>query len=223
MHCYSPAVHQTHVGCLVLLLAVGCGDRADRGPVDATPGPDAAIADGDGSMSQYDPILGNPFDTPIELDDDRVTALDSSQLPAGSSPCRSPVLARVSNVIDGDTVRVSGISETLNENVRLIGVDTPETTGRPECYGPEASAFTALLEGHLVWLTFDSTCNDTFDRLLAYLHIGGGDRDVWERQLVRRGFGTMLVVGANDALASTLSQDEAAAQAASAGLWSVCR
>src|SRR5439155_14489262 len=46
--------------------------------------------------------------------------------------------AHVERVVDGDTVRFVGIGP-----VRLIGIDTPEVHGQVECYGPEASAFTA--------------------------------------------------------------------------------
>ena len=54
--------------------------------------------------------------------------------------------ATVTHVVDGDTIDVEIGGRT--ERVRLIGIDTPETK-KPnapiECYGPEASAFTASL------------------------------------------------------------------------------
>ena len=56
---------------------------------------------------------------------------------------------RVVRVVDGDTIEVG--STARREDVRLIGVDTPETV-KPDtpvqCFGPRASAFThRLLEG----------------------------------------------------------------------------
>ena len=53
-------------------------------------------------------------------------------------------IVTVERVVDGDTIEVSpAVSGT--EDVRLLGVDTPETVdpGEPvEPFGPEASAFT---------------------------------------------------------------------------------
>ena len=47
-------------------------------------------------------------------------------------------------MVDGDTIDVA--IGGRDERVRLIGIDTPETQspdGAAECFGPEASAFTA--------------------------------------------------------------------------------
>ncbi|MDX1578876.1 MAG: thermonuclease family protein, partial [Gemmatimonadota bacterium] len=137
--------------------------------------------------ANYDPVEGNPFEGPLSLDDERVRALDPNLLRAGSSPCRAPILGRVHRVIDGDTVNVRGESEVFDANVRIIGVDTPEVAhdGMPEeCFGDEARAFNDQLLDRLVWLTFDRECFDRFDRVLAYLHVGGGNGDLWERQLL---------------------------------------
>lgn len=49
----------------------------------------------------------------------------------------------VSRVIDGDTFEIEG-----QHKVRLIGINTPESTNKQELYGKEASAFTkSQLEG----------------------------------------------------------------------------
>src|SRR5512146_2664264 len=58
----------------------------------------------------------------------------------------------VTRVIDGDTIEVQ--LGGAQEDVRLIGVDTPETV-KPDtpvqCFGPQASHFTKnLLEGKRV-------------------------------------------------------------------------
>jgi micrococcal nuclease len=53
----------------------------------------------------------------------------------------------VSRVVDGDTIEVSPTTGGIAD-VRLIGVDTPETYGGTEPYGKEASTFTTQrLEG----------------------------------------------------------------------------
>ena len=54
--------------------------------------------------------------------------------------------AYVARVVDGDTIEASIGGRT--EDVRLIGIDTPETVkpGAPvECFGPQASRFTHRL------------------------------------------------------------------------------
>lgn len=79
---------------------------------------------------------------------------------------------KVVRVIDGDTVNIQYNGRATN--VRLIGVDTPETVhpNKPvEAYGKEASDFTKnLLQGESVYLRFDTEWMDNFDRLLAYLY-----------------------------------------------------
>jgi len=188
-------------------------------------GNEDAGADGAPADAGYDPELGNRFDGPLVLDDERVMGIDPSALRAGSAPCRAPILGRVYRVTDGDTIHVEGQSEVVDLNVRIIGVDTPEIghDGMPsECYGDEAAAFTGQLQGHLVWLTFDADGTDRFDRTLAYVHVGAGDGDLFERQLLRRGYATVLTIGGNDAYAAQFEADESAASADDAGMWGYC-
>ena len=79
---------------------------------------------------------------------------------------------KVIRVIDGDTVKIDYRGKATN--VRLIGVDTPETVhpNRPvEEYGKEASNFTKnLLQGESVYLRYDVERTDAYGRLLAYLY-----------------------------------------------------
>ena len=95
---------------------------------------------------------------------------------AGSTPTGHAVSAQVVRVIDGDTIEVSiGGQE---EDVRYIGVDTPETVkpGTPvQCYGPQASAENhRLVDGRTVRLVFDRERRDVYGRLLAYVYTGLG-------------------------------------------------
>jgi len=209
--------------CFVLaLLSAGC-PRSGPGAT-----PDAATETDGGAPpvdSGYDPAIGNRFSGPLQLDDDRVLAMDPEPLVAEPFACRDPVLVRVARVVDGDTIQVSGISASLDERVRLIGVDTPELAidGMPaDCYGNEAKAFTEVLDGHAVALTFDRECTDRFDRLLAYVWVGPGPQDLWERQLLRRGYARQTTFAPNDAHEATLQEDEELARRAAAGLWGEC-
>jgi micrococcal nuclease len=80
---------------------------------------------------------------------------------------------RVRQVIDGDTITVSGIG-----TVRLLGVDAPEKTGgyrESEPYGDEAARFLrSLLNGKLVRLEYDGARKDQYDRTLAYVFLEDG-------------------------------------------------
>lgn len=72
------------------------------------------------------------------------------------------VAATVSRVVDGDTFQLSDRSK-----VRLVGVNTPESTNRHEQYGKEASNYTKTkLEGKKIWLQKDVSETDRYGRLL---------------------------------------------------------
>ena len=208
-----------------LLLCLGCligCPRSDSKEDSSLPPADAP------ATFKYDPTIGQPFDRPIALDDARVEAIDPGQLPVAKAPCRQPVRARVTSVVDGDTFWIAGLSEQLSVKVRVIGVDTPERAfndSPAECYSAESTAFTQLLEGHQVWLTFDAECVDSTasKRTLAYVWTGVGPQDSWERQLLRRGFAKAFPFGDNRSFAAQFAADETAAQSAGAGLWSACR
>jgi micrococcal nuclease len=124
-------------------------------------------------------------------------------------------------VIDGDTIAVDLDGET--ENVRYIGVDTPETVkpGSPvECFGPQASALNReLVEGRTVTLRFDRERRDHYGRLLAYVHARG---TFVNAELVRRGAARTLEISPNTSRAPLLRRLERAASVAGRGLWGRC-
>jgi micrococcal nuclease len=92
----------------------------------------------------------------------------------------------VTRVVDGDTIEVSPEVHGT-EDVRLIGVDTPEVFGGEEPYGPEASAYTkGRLEGQQVALEFDEETVDPYGRALAYVWLPGGE--LFNETLVREGY-----------------------------------
>jgi micrococcal nuclease len=130
-------------------------------------------------------------------------------------------VAAVTRVVDGDTIeaRIGG----QVEDVRLIGVDTPETVkpGTPvQCFGPRASHFTKrLLEGRTVRLVFGVERRDVYGRLLAYVHLG---RRFVEAMLIRRGLGRSLTIPPNDRFAPLLRRLELHAARAGRGLWGAC-
>lgn len=129
--------------------------------------------------------------------------------------------AYVTRVVDGDTVEVRMDGE--EEDVRYIGVDTPETVkpGSPvECFGPQASNFNhRLVEGAQVRLVFDEERRDVYGRLLAYVYLG--DRLI-SAELLRRGLARTLTIPPNDRFAGRFKRLEIAAARAGRGLWGAC-
>ena len=138
---------------------------------------------------------------------------------ADEGPADAEVL--VTRVVDGDTVeaRIDG----RTEDVRLIGIDTPESVqpGVPvECFGPEASELTErLLEGRRARLVFGVEDRDRYGRLLAYAHLG--DRFV-NAIIVRRGMARTLTIPPNDRHAALFRRLELEAARAGRGLWGAC-
>lgn len=129
--------------------------------------------------------------------------------------------ALVTRVVDGDTVeaRIDGALE----DIRYIGVDTPETV-KPDtpvqCFGPRASAFNhRLVEGRRVRFVFGTERRDIYGRLLAYAYLG--PRFV-NAELLRRGLARTLAIPPNTRFASRFSRLESGAARDGVGLWGTC-
>ncbi len=169
---------------------------------------------------------GNAWDGSLDLDDAEVAALDPSELPSGIEPCHAPSLVRVNWAVDGDTLDVTDeLGGDAGGRVRVIGIDTPEVAHGEEpaeCYGNEAKTFTSQLTDHLVWLTFDAECRDSYDRLLAYVHVGAGTNDSLERQLLRRGLARAFPYGDNRTFEDLFESDEQHARTNVVGMWGAC-
>ena len=140
------------------------------------------------------------------------------QLHGGDAPFSR---GTVSRVVDGDTIHVSTGGRT--EDVRLIGIDTPETVdpNRPVgCYGPQASAFVKhWLTGRPVKLVYDRETHDKYGRFLAYVYVDG---ESVEARLLRLGYARTLSIPPNVAHASAYAALERAAAIAGRGLWGAC-
>jgi micrococcal nuclease len=143
--------------------------------------------------------------------------------PGDTSHGEGPASARayVLRAVDGDTIeaRIGG----RNEDVRYIGVDTPETVkpGTPvQCFGPRASSFDhRLVEHRWVRLVFGAERRDVYGRLLAYVYLG--HRFV-NAMLVRRGLARSLTIPPNDRFAPLFRRLELRAARSGRGLWGAC-
>jgi micrococcal nuclease len=140
-----------------------------------------------------------------------------------------PVDAQVTHVVDGDTIEVA-LPDGGEEDVRYIGIDTPETV-KPDtpvqCGGPRAhEANERLVGGRMVTLRFDAERRDVYGRLLAYVYLAGpdpGGRPLFvNAELVRRGLARTLTIPPNDSFAAKFARLAARAGARGRGLWGRC-
>ena len=127
----------------------------------------------------------------------------------------------MTRVVDGDTIEVS--LDGRSEDVRLIGVDTPETV-KPntpvQCFGERASHFTKRrLTGRRARLVFGVERRDVYGRLLAYVYLHGR---FFNPILVRHGLARSLTIPPNDRFAPRFRHLELAAARAGRGLWGAC-
>jgi micrococcal nuclease len=141
----------------------------------------------------------------------------------GGGDAEGPAAATVTvaRVVDGDTVEI--VLDGERKDLRLIGVDTPETVkpGAPVgCFGPQASAFThRQLEDRRVAVVFGAERRDRYGRLLGYVRIDGR---FFNAELVRRGLARSLTIPPNDRFAGLFRRLELGAARAGRGLWGAC-
>lgn len=136
--------------------------------------------------------------------------------------------AQIERAVDGDTlvVRQSG----TRERVRVLGINTPEVTGTPQCGGEAASrsAERWVAKNHIVTLRSDSAApnRDRYGRLLRYVEPSrlevqpGTDFSAVQ---VRRGHARVAAYGQDLDTLPVLRQLERAARRHGRGLWGGCR
>lgn len=127
--------------------------------------------------------------------------------------------AEVTRVVDGDTIEVT--LEGVIEDVRLLGIDTPESV-KPnspvECFGREASAAaSAFLAGQTVTLVKDVEDRDRYGRLLRYVYVG---EEMANARLVVNGYATAYTYPPNVRHAELFVRLQREAREGERGLWS---
>lgn len=127
----------------------------------------------------------------------------------------------VVKVIDGDTIEVE--NGTGREKIRLIGIDTPETSDprkKVECYGREASnTMKNLILGKRVRLEEDPTQmkEDIYGRSLRYVYL---DKELINAYLIREGFAYEYTYKVPYLQQESFKQLEKNAREKEVGLWS---
>lgn len=127
----------------------------------------------------------------------------------------------VVRIVDGDTIVVS--INNIDQTIRLLNVDTPETKdpNEPvECLGPEATDYLrhALPAGSQVNLEFDSERNDQYGRTLA--GVFGPNGALVNAEIARRGLGVPVQFGENRKFLPAVEAAHQEAKAARIGLFS---
>lgn len=137
----------------------------------------------------------------------------------GGSPCGESE-AKVTRVIDGDTIEIEG-----GVRIRYLLVDTPEvahSSGQTsECYGDNARQFNSdLVLGKTVLIHYDVQCTDNFGRTLAYVTVDGQEVNTL---LVQRGYACVLHIPPNgESRREEFENLQLDAKNARRGLWGAC-
>jgi micrococcal nuclease len=168
----------------------------------------------------------------VIMRDEQVASFTGTGSPSASaSPPASPAAGgsgenydatvTVSRVVDGDTIEISPEVDGKDE-VRLIGVDTPETKDPDEGiepYGPEATAFaTDELTGRKVGLEFDVESVDQYERLLAYVYAGG---EMFNEDLLEEGYAQTYPYPPNTRYKGRFEEAQEEARAGGLRIWSL--
>jgi len=152
--------------------------------------------------------------TPTKESSSAKTAVPKSDL-FPTAPKGAVMQTTVVRVIDGDTIEIDG-----NLRVRYIGVDTPEVSGKVECYGREATQKNReLVEGKRVRLEKDVSETDRYGRLLRYVYVG--DTFV-NAELVREGYAQAATYPPDVKYQELFTRLQREAREAKRGLWGKC-
>ena len=136
--------------------------------------------------------------------------------------------ARVTRVVDGDTIVLDGIGvgyadsrRRPGRHARLIGVDTPEVFGKVGCFGSQASAFTKReLSGRDVLVDFDVDPVDRYGRALVYVWTTDGT--LFNGKLAEDGYAVQLTIPPDVRYVELFTGYVRDARDAGRGLWSSC-
>lgn len=149
---------------------------------------------------------------------------DDSTVPTDAQP------ARVTRVVDGDTIRVrvdgGGHGLPAGEHlVRLLEIDSPEMddgSGEPECGAAQATAYlrTRLPTGTAVRLEADRDDADRFGRPLRYVWTPDGD--MVNRAVVVTGNARAVLFPPNDRHWATMEAAQDGARTDGVGIWGSC-
>lgn len=122
----------------------------------------------------------------------------------------------VTDVVDGDTIRVS--MDGKAETIRLIGIDSPELPD--DCFARQAkSKASEALQNQLIRLEADQTQDnrDRYGRLLRYVILEDGNN--FNRQMVAEGYAREFTFIEPYKYQSEFKKAQSSAKKNNLGLW----
>lgn len=129
---------------------------------------------------------------------------------------------KIIRVVDGDTFI---INNRHRENVRLIGIDTPESIPsvfkKVEPFGHEAARYTKkrLQKGQRVFIRYDKQKRDKYGRVLAYVYLANGE--FLNKTLVEKGYAFTMRYPPNTRYAKLFEKLENKARRRNRGVWQI--
>lgn len=141
--------------------------------------------------------------------------------------------ATVVKVIDGDTLKIE--VQGQKENIRLIGIDTPESKKNKKAMkdsgrsgkdvkvitkmGKEAAKYTKTLveKGDRIGIEFDVQQRDHYGRLLGYVYLPDGK--MLNEEIIRAGYAQPMTVPPNVKYADLFRAAYREAREEGRGLW----
>ena len=192
-----------HVAIVILLLAASCSSVDDTETAVTAPA-STSLATETTTPSTSTSMLPAP---------DTTTTIEANEPSEPNGPGGPGETGNLVTVVDGDTIRV--IVDGVEERVRLIGIDTPESG---ECLADRATERLVELlgEGDAIELVRDESDRDQYDRLLRYIVVDG--RFV-NAALVAEGLALSRPYAPDTSRQDELDQAQTAAQEAAVGLW----
>jgi micrococcal nuclease len=142
-------------------------------------------------------------------------------------------IIRVKRIVDGDTIQVSYHGK--EENVRLIGIDAPESRPNKKgkmdaqrsgedlktilAMGKEATEYvkTLIKPGDTLGIEFDVQKRDKYGRLLGYVYLSG--RKMLNEEIVRAGYAYLMTIPPNVKHQEMFSRAYREARENRRGLW----
>ena len=166
-----------------------------------------------------DNLAGGKFTIGTSNKEDEAGKDVTSNLKEDNESTLASQLYEVVRVVDGDTIVVK--YNGVDEKVRLIGIDTPESVHSDESKntkeGVMVSDYTKkMLTDKKVGLEFDVSKRDKYGRLLAYVYLDG---EMYNKILLKEGYARVATYPPNVKYVDEFVKLQKEARENNKGLW----